>query len=129
MAEATLDWLDAHDFPNPANVVFCDGIADKLKQLALHIEQTPGPVVLVDDQYLRLLERMALLDEGPADVLRQYLTLVGYRGKGETVQAPISVLPLPSWKYIDDIIIALSGLAEGVSSVMSTVPRSEGFRT
>lgn len=97
MAQATLQWLATHDFCNPTNAVFCDGLPGKLRQLAkVAGEQTP--ILLVDDQYNRLLQRFTDLDEETAQLLRRSLILVAYGARTVPESAPIQAIALPSWE-------------------------------
>lgn len=79
MAQATFEWLAASAFLNPTNVVFCDGLPGKLRQLAQEITCDPEPVILVDDQHTRLFQRMADLDEATAQLLKRSLFLCSLR--------------------------------------------------
>lgn len=98
MAQATLEWLELSDFVNPTNAVFCDGIAGKLRQLAQVVAGDPGPVILVDDQYTRLLERLTDLDEETARLLKRFLILVAFGTPTTPEGAPIPMIALPSWE-------------------------------
>lgn len=98
MAQATLEWLAACDLVNPTNAVFCDGLPGKLRQLAQAIAEDPGPVLLVDDQYARLLERLTDLDEEPAQLLKRSLILVAFGARTVPEGPPIPVIALPSWE-------------------------------
>ncbi|HEU5377436.1 MAG TPA: hypothetical protein VFV38_18595, partial [Ktedonobacteraceae bacterium] len=95
MAQATLEWLAACNLVNPTNVVFCDGLPGKLRQLAQAIAEDPGPVLLVDDQYARLLERLTDLDEEPVQLLKRSLILVAFGARTVPEGPPIPVIALP----------------------------------
>ncbi|HEU5376725.1 MAG TPA: hypothetical protein VFV38_14920, partial [Ktedonobacteraceae bacterium] len=95
MAQATLEWLAACDLVNPTNAVFCDGLPGKLRQLAQAIAEDPGPVLLVDDQYARLLERLTDLDEEPVQLLKRSLILVAFGARTVPEGPPIPVIALP----------------------------------
>lgn len=112
MAQATLEWLALCDFVNPTNAVFCDGLSGKLRQLAQDIAGDPGPVILVDDQYTRLLERLADLDEGPAQLLRSSLILVAFGAHVVPTGAPISTIALPSWEQgaVREMLVSIARL-------------------
>ncbi|HEU5378082.1 MAG TPA: hypothetical protein VFV38_21885 [Ktedonobacteraceae bacterium] len=98
MAQATLEWLALCDFVNPANAVFCDGLPGKLRQLAQTIAGHAQPVILVDDQYTRLLEQLSNLDEESAQLLKRFLILVAYGAQTAPECAPVPVIALPSWE-------------------------------
>ena len=98
MAQATLEWLAACNLVNPTNAVFCDGLPGKLRQLAHVIAGDPGPAILIDDQYTRLLERLTALDEEPARCLKSSLVLVAFGACIAPEGAPIPVIALPSWE-------------------------------
>jgi uncharacterized HAD superfamily protein len=98
MAQATLEWLAASDFVNPTNAVFCDGVAGKLRQLAQNIASGQGPVMLIDDQYTRLLERLTDLDEETAQLLKRFLILVAFGAPTTPEGAPLPMIALPSWE-------------------------------
>lgn len=98
MAQATLQWLAASDFANPTNAIFCDGLPGKLRHLARDIAEKAEPVLLVDDQYSRLLQRLTDLDEESARILKQSLILVAYGAQTIPESAPLPVIALPSWE-------------------------------
>lgn len=98
MAEATCAWLAAYHFVNPTNAVFCDGLSGKLRRLAQESAGDAEPVILVDDQYCRLLQRLTELDREPAQLLRRSLILVAYGAQTALESAPIPVVALPSWE-------------------------------
>lgn len=98
MAQATLEWLALCDFVNPMNAVFCDGLSGKLRQLAQNIASDPGPVILIDDQYARLLERLVDLDEESALLLKRSLILVASGAPTTPESAPLPTVALPSWE-------------------------------
>jgi hypothetical protein len=98
MAQATFEWLAACDFVNPTSAIFCDGLPGKLRQLAQNIASDPGPVILVDDQYTRLLEHFTNLDGEQAQLLKDSLILVAYGARTAPEGAPIPVILLPSWE-------------------------------
>lgn len=109
--QITREWLREHDFPSPGQVLFCQGIAEKLLALAEH----PGSLVLVDDRWRQLLgiletygKRRALRD------LVDRLILVAF-GADQTVlpgSAVVPVVPLPDWLKIADAIHQLTGASE-----------------
>ncbi len=72
MATATLTWLDAHDFVNPTSTLFCDGLTGKLRQIAQDIVCHKEPILLIDDQYRRLLASLESLEEDLAQVLHRH---------------------------------------------------------
>lgn len=98
MAQATLEWLAARDFVNPTNAVFCDGLPGKLRQLAQAVASDAQPVILIDDQYTRLLEQLTDLDEESAQLLRSSLMLVAFGARTVPTDAPIPTIALPSWE-------------------------------
>lgn len=98
MAQATLKWLAAYDFVNPANAIFCDGLPGKLRQLARDIAEEAGPVLLVDDQYSRLLQRLTEMDEESVQILKRSLILVAYGAQTIPESTPVPVIALPSWQ-------------------------------
>lgn len=98
MAQATLEWLAAYEFINPTNAVFCDGLPGKLRQLAQAIVDEAEPVILIDDQYMRLLEHVADLGEEPARFLQSSLILVAYGAQTVPERTPVPVIALPSWE-------------------------------
>jgi hypothetical protein len=98
MAQATLEWLALYDFVNPTNAVFCDGLPGKLRQLAQTVAGDPGPVILVDDQYSRLLEQLLDLDDEPAQLLKRSLILVAFGARTAPAGAPVPTIALPSWE-------------------------------
>lgn len=98
MAQATLEWLTAHEFVSPTSAVFCDGLPGKLRQLAHELAREAEPVILVDDQSTRLLQRLADLDAEPAQILKRSLILVAHGARTAPEDAPVPVVALPSWK-------------------------------
>lgn len=112
MAQATLEWLALCDFVNPTNAVFCDGLSGKLRQLAQDIARDPGPVILVDDQYTRLLEQLTDLDEELALLLQRFLILVAFGAPTTPESAPISTIALPSWEQgaVREMLVSIARL-------------------
>jgi hypothetical protein len=125
--QATTRWLTAQDFPWTERVLFCRSITNKLVRLASRLArmETPEPMILVDDLYLPLLQALHQLQGGEhltlppeqcrnmACLLQEHLTLVAFHA--ETVPAEcygLRVLPLPSWREIDSLLVSL-----GLSSV------------
>ena len=110
MAQATLEWLALCDFVNPTNAVFCDGLPGKLRQLAQAIASDPGPAILVDDQYTRLLEQLTDLDEEAAQVLRRSLMLVAFGARTAPADTPIPTIALPSWEQgaVRDMLVSVT---------------------
>lgn len=98
MAQATLEWLSACDLVNPTSAVFCDGLPGKLRQLAQAIAGHPEPVILIDDQYTRLLEQLPKLDEEPAQILYRSLILVAFGARTVPAGIPVPIIALPSWQ-------------------------------
>ncbi len=98
MAQATLEWLVLCELAHPTNAVFCDGLPGKLRQLAQAIASEAQPVILIDDQYSRLLEQLTDLDEEPARLLRHSLMLIAFGAHTAPEDAPIPVIALPSWE-------------------------------
>ncbi len=54
-------------------------IADKLIRLADLIKAERQQVMLIDDQYMRLLEEFGRLDKQRAELLRTHLVLAAFR--------------------------------------------------
>jgi len=111
MAEATKDWLDANNFVNPAEVIFC---RDKLMTLWEQHEKE-GLVVLIDDQYEKLLQRFALLEQKDSlkNWLRMHFILVAYGTEDfppDSYGLGLRVFPLLSWKHVDVLFEYLQGL-------------------
>lgn len=98
MAQATHEWLTAYTFANPTSAVFCDGLPGKLRQLAQELAHNREPVILVDDQYTRLLERLSDLDAESAQLLQRSLILVAYGAQTAPESASLPVVALPSWE-------------------------------
>jgi hypothetical protein len=112
MAQVTGEWLAAHEFLNPTSAVFCDGLPGKLRQLAREMARDPEPVILVDDQYTRLLQRLADLDQDTAHLLQRSLILVAYGAQTAPESASIPIVALPSWDEgaVHDVIVTLARL-------------------
>lgn len=101
--QITLDWLYREGFPKPEQVIFCQGISEKLLAIAEH----SGPLVLIDDRWRQLLrileeyrEHRVLRD------LRQRLTLVAF-GSSQADMPTLSVVPvvpLPEWSSITELL-------------------------
>lgn len=111
MAQATLEWLMASEFVNPTRAVFCDGLSGKLRQLARELAYSAEPVILVDDQWTRLLERLTDQDEETSLLLQHSLILVAYGARTIPQQTPFPVIAFPSWK------------AEAVCELLQTLAR------
>ncbi|HEY1349797.1 MAG TPA: hypothetical protein VGF67_09255 [Ktedonobacteraceae bacterium] len=98
MAEATVAWLAAYHFANPTNAIFCDGLPGKLWQLAQEAADNAEPVLLVDDQYSRLLQQLTEREREPVRLLQRFLILIAYGAQTAPERAPIPVIALPSWE-------------------------------
>lgn len=98
MAQATFEWLATCEFVNPTSAIFCDGLPGKLRQLAQQIARDPEPVILVDDQYARLLQRLSDLDTASGQILERFLVIVAYGACTAPERSSIPVIPLPSWE-------------------------------
>lgn len=99
MQEATTAWLTTHSFVNPTSVTFCDGILDKLTKLLQNVAEKGEPVLLIDDQYARLLQKAAEIEPDLVNKSKDNLFLVAYRARTPLApDAPLQTLVLPSWK-------------------------------
>lgn len=98
MAEATRTWLATYDFANPTNTVFCDGLPGKLRQLARDLVRDTESVILIDDQWARLLRQCADLDEDTSALFQGSLILVAYGAPAAPEHTPLPVVALPSWE-------------------------------
>jgi len=101
MASATRDWLEARRFPNPQDVVFSTSFLEKLSFCAAHIEETGEDVMLVDDSYEQLLDRIDQLEAGQRDLLRQHFMLLAFDAREVPEHAPVRVVALPSWSQVE----------------------------
>jgi len=101
MASATRDWLEARGFPNPQDVFFCTSFLEKLSFCAAHIEETGEDVMLVDDSYEQLLDRIDQLEAGQRDLLRQHFMLLAFDAQEVPEHAPVRVVALPSWSQVE----------------------------
>jgi hypothetical protein len=114
MAQATFEWLAASAFLNPTDVLFCDGLLGKLQLLAQEITHNPEPVILVDDQYARLLAKMTDLHEETAQHLNRSLILVAYGARTVPKCTPVPVVAFPSWKEVSSIYDVLQKCASRI---------------
>jgi len=101
LARSTHDWLEANGFPNPQDVFFCTSFFEKLSFCAVHIEETGEDVILIDDSYEQLLNKIDQLEAGQRDLLRQHFTLLAFGAEEEPEQAPVRVVALPSWSQVE----------------------------
>jgi len=62
------------------NIVFCDGVRDKLVKIAHILNEDAQSIVFIDDRYMRLLEEFSLLDQNVQDQLRRHVVLVAFGG-------------------------------------------------
>lgn len=101
--QITLDWLRREGFPLPDQVIFCEGVSEKLVSIASHA----GPLVLVDDRWYQLLG--ILESHGNHRSLRglcQRFTLVAF-GACRTdvpISSVIPVVPLPDWSGLTELL-------------------------
>jgi uncharacterized HAD superfamily protein len=102
MQQATKEWLAKKQFPSSDAVVFCSSVPDKLTRLAA-VAQTQ-PVVLIDDQYQKLLSAFAQLDISTRQVLQENLHLVAFGATSLPEQCyGLQVDVLPCWNDLDCI--------------------------
>lgn len=99
MIQGSQQWLTAHDFPNPKQVICCDGPRGKLLKIVELVEETDEPCLLVDDLYTELLS--AEIDEQTKSLLSEHLTLIAYRASTVPDDAWLTTIALPSWREVD----------------------------
>lgn len=99
---ATQLWLKKQQFPNPSQVVCCDGVKAKLTTLAEDLKAQPDRhVVLIDDSAEKLLTVFYELSTDEQRVLVDHLTLVGFGyEQGQEVHHPLRTIPLESWSNV-----------------------------
>ncbi len=124
MAEATQTWLTVHAFAHPTNTVFCDGLPGKLRQLARDLVNVSEPVILIDDQWTRLLQRCAELDEATIRLLQGSLLLVAYGAATVPEQTLLPVVALPSWEES-----AVTQMLEGIRHLLVPEEKGDSFMT
>lgn len=105
MYQATRDWLRQHGFPSPDAVLFPKTFVAKL---IAAVQNTRGPVFLVDDRWQDLLQAFQAL---PTKVLngtavqehvRQRLTLVAFGASSlPESDTGLRILPLISWEHTE----------------------------
>jgi len=98
---ATFEWLDSNVFPNPEDVLFCDGYADKLTQVARLLEREDDDGILVDDSWRELLEAYDAVDFDVKHILSQRLTLWAFGASEVPQYTAIATQPLPTWKPME----------------------------
>jgi hypothetical protein len=104
MEQATKEWLALKQFPCSEEVVFCAGVPDKLTRLAVVAQSQP--VVLIDDQYEKLLTAFAgLEDQYSKEALLENFRLVAFGATKLPEQCyGLQVSMLPSWDCLDCIL-------------------------
>lgn len=110
IVQSTIQWLAEKDFVNPDSCTFCYSILDKLISLADHAKKTEEHCVLVDDNYMRLLDVYKTLDANIQAILRLSFSLVAFRAK----ELPdncwgLRILPLANWSMFDQVLDVLDG--------------------
>lgn len=108
VAGITCGWLWEHGFPSPDQVIICRSIVHKLRELA----QRPGGLVLIDDRWRKALDqwpRLVEIDPAAAEILLDRLTLVAFGSNAADLpESPVvSVVPLPDWRSVADVLMAL----------------------
>jgi hypothetical protein len=100
--QITLDWLAREGFPSPDQVIFVEGVAEKLVAIVEHV----GPLVLIDDRWCQIL---AILEQygrrrSLADLLDR-LTLVAFGASADELpgSSVVPVVPLSDWSLIADV--------------------------
>lgn len=102
MEQATKEWLVKKQFPCSDAVVFCSGVSDKLARLVVVAQIQP--VMLIDDQYEKLLNVFALLDQHSREVLQENLHLIAFGATSLPEQDyGLLVHVLPCWNDFDII--------------------------
>jgi hypothetical protein len=101
--EITHEWLRQQEFPLPDQVIFCNGVAEKLLALAPYA----GPLVLIDDRWSQLLDVLTQYS-GKHRVLRSLhdrLTLIAFGAVQADLpgSSVVPVVPLAQWERITDI--------------------------
>jgi len=100
--EITRAWLASQGFPSSKQVIFCQGVAEKLLAIAAY----PGPLVLIDDRWSQLLDLIEQYRERHKFLrgLAGRLTLVAFGGDASALPGVVGVpvFPLPDWGYLTE---------------------------
>lgn len=102
--QITRDWLSEHGFPSPDQVIFVEGVSEKLVAIAEH----PGPLFLVDDrwrQILMILEKYGKRRSLAGLLDRLTLVAFGARSSDLPLSPVVSVVPLFDWSCLDDSLL------------------------
>ena len=104
--EITRAWLAAHGFPRSDQVIFVEGVAEKLVVIAGH----PGSLVLVDDRWRQILDLLEKYGKRRALAgLLDRLILVAFgAGQADVPASPaVPVVPLSEWSLVTDVLVLI----------------------
>lgn len=105
IVQATTRWLAEKDFVNSNSCTFCYSISEKLMLLANHAKKTGEHCVLVDDNYMRLLEVYKTLDANIQATLRLSFSLVAFRAKELPDNCRgLHIIPLARWAMFNQVL-------------------------
>ena len=112
MAGATHQCLREQQFPQAEEVIFCNGLKDKLLRIAAYIEAEAQEIMLIDDQYERVITSMTAFDQPMRDILLRQMILVAFKAREVPCECHgLRVLPLSSWRHIDTLIGTFSSFS------------------
>ena len=105
LAQATRLWLGNNGFPRSEEVLFCDGIAAKLKTIAAKLREQPCNEMLIDDSAPELMETLGSLPEEDQGLLCEHLTLVAFGYDDVPEHSPIQIIPFPRWNEVVNLCV------------------------
>lgn len=104
--QITRGWLAEQGFPVPDQVIFVEGVAEKLAVLAEH----PGALILVDDRWRQLLDILEKYGQRRVlSGLRNHLALAAFGAQAADLPASpiVPVVALPDWSMVADVLMKI----------------------
>ncbi len=110
--EATKQWLTAHRFPDPQDVVFCDSALHKLMNVHQLEIRKHEHIALIDDKpsaLIQAFEKLTITHPHIAEDIRQHVSLIAFGTDFVKVQDnDLRVFAVPSWDEVDKLVVALN---------------------
>jgi hypothetical protein len=105
LARVTWIWLKNNAFPHAEQILFCDGVKEKLTKIVAMIQEQGQHILLIDDCPDKLLKAFGELSGVDQNLLSEHLTLAAF-GYDECDQDYLlNIIPFPSWKEVVNLAV------------------------
>jgi hypothetical protein len=104
LASITHAWLAHNGFPNHDQIVFCNGVKEKLTHIVAMIQEQERHVLLIDDNPDKLLKAFKELSGDDQLLLYGHLTLAAF-GYSDCDECLLNIIPFPDWKEVINLAV------------------------